>query len=246
MLALLPAVIAIGIAAFIAQAGPGGSRLERLSPIQYHTYASVIGVFVMLFCAAQAPELFGRDQRYGVLPLYFSRALARTDYAVARTGGLITGLLLMVLAPQVLLLVGRILLAADPITGWQRESPNLLPILLQGLLTVLVLGGISALIASYTPRRAYATAAIISVFIVPPVVVGIVSQIGRNGIWRYAELLSPGDVLDQTNATLFRTLADSPGLPAAALPEWTYLAVAIVVAVGSIGLTIRRYRRIAV
>ena len=31
----------------------------------------------MLFCAAQAPELFGRDQRYGVLPLYFSRALTR-------------------------------------------------------------------------------------------------------------------------------------------------------------------------
>jgi hypothetical protein len=42
----------------------------------------------MLFCAAQAPELFGRDQRYGVLPLYFSRVLTSIDYALARTGGL--------------------------------------------------------------------------------------------------------------------------------------------------------------
>ena len=42
----------------------------------------------MLFCAAQAPELFGRDQRYGVLPLYFSRVLTRVDYTLARAGGL--------------------------------------------------------------------------------------------------------------------------------------------------------------
>ena len=63
-LALIPAIVAVGIAALIAQAGPAGSRLESFSPIQYYTYASVIAVFVMLFCAAQAPELFGRDQRY--------------------------------------------------------------------------------------------------------------------------------------------------------------------------------------
>ena len=47
----------------------------------------------MLFCAAQAPELFGRDQRYGVLPLYFSRALTRSDYALAKVGGLFVALL---------------------------------------------------------------------------------------------------------------------------------------------------------
>ena len=50
----------------------------------------------MLFCAAQAPELFGRDQRYGVLPLYFSRVLTRLDYALARTGGLFLAVLLVI------------------------------------------------------------------------------------------------------------------------------------------------------
>ena len=49
----------------------------------------------MLFRAAQAPELFGRDQRYGVLPLYFSRVLTRVDYALARTGGLFIAILIM-------------------------------------------------------------------------------------------------------------------------------------------------------
>ncbi len=45
-------------------------------------------ILVMLFAAAQGPELFGRDQRYGVLPLYFSRVLTRIDYALAKTGAL--------------------------------------------------------------------------------------------------------------------------------------------------------------
>ncbi len=72
-LALLPAVIAVGIAALIAQAGPGGEALEDASPINHASYQGSAASLVMLFCAAQAPELFGRDQRYGVLPLYFSR-----------------------------------------------------------------------------------------------------------------------------------------------------------------------------
>jgi len=244
-LALIPAIVAVGIAALIAQAGPAGSRLESFSPIKYSTYASVIAVFVMLFCAAQAPELFGRDQRYRVLPLYFSRALARTDYALARAGGLAAGLLLMVLVPQVLLFLGRLLTAADPGTGWQTESPNLLPILLQALLTVLLLGGIASAIASYTPRRAYATAGIIAVFIIPPVIVGLVSGIGRGGIGRYAELLSPGDILERTNAFLFRTFATGPASLHRDLPDGAYLAAAIIGIVVSFGLTIRRYRRIA-
>ena len=63
-LALIPAIVAVGVAALIAQAGPGAATVESFSPIRYSTYADVIAVFVMLFCAAQAPELFGRDQRY--------------------------------------------------------------------------------------------------------------------------------------------------------------------------------------
>jgi len=244
-IALIPAIVAVGIAALIAQAGPGGSRLESFSPIKYYTYASVIAVFVMLFCAAQAPELFGRDQRYGVLPLYFSRALARTDYAIARVGGLAAGLLLMVLAPQLLLFIGRLLTAADPGTGWQSESPNLLPMLLQALVTVGLLGGIASVIASYTPRRAYATAGIIAVLIIPPIIVELVSNIGRGGLSRYVILLSPGDVLEHTNEIVFRTFATGPGGLSRDLPDAAYLAAAVIGIVVSIGLTIRRYQRIA-
>ena len=112
-----------GLTILPAPSSPSASRRSRrrraapsptASPIKYSTYNQVVIVFLMLFCAAQAPELFGRDQRYRVLPLYFSRAITRSDYALAKVGGLFVALLLVDLAPQVILFFGRVLVAADP------------------------------------------------------------------------------------------------------------------------------------
>ena len=114
---------AVGIAALATQAGDVGELVEAASPIRYETYHGLISTFVMLFCAAQAPELLGRDQRYGVLPLYFSRALARLDYALAKVLGLV-----VVAAgdgrsrPYAVLFVGRVLVAPDPIDGPRRRA----------------------------------------------------------------------------------------------------------------------------
>ena len=74
-----------------------------------------------LFCAAQAPELFGRDQRHGILSLYFSRALRRTDYALARILGFVAALVVLLLLPQVVLFLGRVLLSPDVVEGFRRD-----------------------------------------------------------------------------------------------------------------------------
>ena len=87
LLALLPSLLALGIIALIAQLGEAGEAMEALSPIQYATLFPFVAVLVFLFSASQSPELFGRDQRAGILPLYFSRATSRLDYAAARTLG---------------------------------------------------------------------------------------------------------------------------------------------------------------
>ena len=173
----LPALLAVGITALARQAG-AGDALGDANPIRHDTYWSLTSTLVMLFCAAQALELFGRDQRYGVLPLYFSRVLTRVDYALARTAGLFIAILIVTVTPQLLLSVGGILAASDPITGLGKELPEI-----PRYLTVCVLGsgvfaGVSAVIASYTPRRAYSVAAIIALFIVPPIVVGIIAAFG--------------------------------------------------------------------
>jgi ABC-2 type transport system permease protein len=244
-LAVLPAVLAVGFAALAAQAGPGGEVLEEASPIRYETYHGLVAVLVMLFCAAQAPELFGRDQRYAVLPLYFSRVLTRPDYALAKVGGLITALLAVELAPYIVLFVGRVLVAPDPATGLADEIAAVPRFVLQGVLVAGLLGGLASLIAAWTPRRAYATAVIIAVLLIPPIIVAIVGQLTNQDLARAIVLLSPSDILDGTNAALFGSIPDSAVVASVDLPDWAYFAAAAVGIVGSIALTVRRYQRIS-
>ena len=243
-LTLLPAVIAVGIAALAAQAG-AGDQLDEASPIRYDTYHGIASVLIILFCAAQAPELFGRDQRYSVLPLYFSRTLSRSDYAVAKLGGLVLALFLVDIAPQVVLFGGRVFVAEDPVTGILDEIQAVPRFLIQGALVAGLLGGLSGLIAAYTPRRAYATAAIIAVFIVSPIIVALVDNLASSDLARFIIFLSAPDVLAGTNAALFETTSsDNPVVASLDLPGSTYLIAAAIGIVGSIGLTIRRYLRI--
>jgi len=246
-LAILPAVIAVGFAALASQAGPGGEAIEQASPIRYESYYGLVGVLVMLFCAGQAPELFGRDQRYGVLPLYFSRVLTRPDYALAKVFGLLAVVFGVVLAPYVVLFIGRVFVAPDPVTGLGDEIGALPKFVAQALLVAGLLGGIASLISSWTPRRAYAIAAIIAVFIIPPIIVAILSQggVGNADIARASVLLSPGDILVGANAAIFGSIPDSPSVAAANLPGWSFIVAAIVGSVGSIALTVRRYQRIS-
>jgi ABC-2 type transport system permease protein len=243
-LAILPAILAVGIAALAAQAG-ASDVLERASPVRYETYHALTVTLLILFCAAQAPELFGRDQRFGVLPLYFSRAITRPDYALARLGGLILALLLVDLAPQLVLFTGRVLVASDPATGLANELPAVPRFALQALMTAGLLGGLSGLVSAWTPRRAYATAAIVAVFIIPPVVVALVDSTSGGDIAGWLTLLSPGDILDGGNAWVFGSISENAVIASSNLPGVAYVAAAILGSIVAVGLTMRRYVRIA-
>ena len=242
-LAVLPAILAVGIAALAAQAG-GGDILDEASPVRYETYHGLTVTLLMLFCAAQAPELFGRDQRYGVLPLYFSRALTRTDYAVARVAGLMVALLAIDLLPQAILFIGRVLVAPDPVAGFGHEVAAVPRFVGQGLLSAGLLGGIASLIAAWTPRRAYATAGIIATSLIPPVVVALVGTLDGGDVGRLLVLLSPGDILDGANAWIFGSISENPVVAAIALPGLVYVGAAVVGTVGTLALTVRRYLRV--
>jgi ABC-2 type transport system permease protein len=242
----LPAVIAVGLVALLGQIDPS-EVLEEGNPIRHETYQSLTSTLVMLFCAAQAPELFGRDQRYGVLPLYFSRVLTRVDYALARTGGLFLAILVIAVVPQLILSIGAILAAPDPLTGLREDLPDIPRYLAVSILASGVLGGVAAVIAAWTPRRAYATATIIGAFIVPPVVVGIVSELAVSDAARVLHLVSPGDVIEGANAAIFGILAEgSPTVMAAGLPGWVYIVAALVFAGVSLALVVRRYLTVTV
>jgi ABC-2 type transport system permease protein len=202
----------------------------------------VTSTLVMLFCAAQAPELFGRDQRYGVLPLYFSRVLTRIDYALARTAGLFIAILIVTIAPQLLLSIGAILAAPDPIAGLGEELPEIPRYLTVCLLGSGVFAGVSAVVASYTPRRAYAVASIIALFIVPPIIIGIIAALSVPDVARVLLLASPSDVVDGVNGAIYGPLRiGGETFVIASLDAWVYFAAAIAFVVGSLAIVVRRY-----
>ena len=242
-LAMLPAVAIVGALTMAAQFGVG-QRFANQAPIRYDTYFGAISTIVVLFCAAQAPELFGRDQRHGVLSLYFARALRRSDYALARVAGFMAALLILEFAPQLLLFLGRVLLSPDIPGAVGEDLPSIPPILAQGVLSAALLGGLSMAVSAFSPRRAYATAGIIALFTIPNIVAGIVAGLGSSVIGTWLILLSPTSVLDGTNAILF-DLPLSSDFFFIDLPDWAYIAAAVAGIVGSIAITVRRFARIA-
>lgn len=244
-IALLPAIVAVGIAALAAQAGPAGEMIEDASPIRYATYNGGILTLVILFCAAQAPELLGRDQRHGVLPVYFARALSRLDYVTAKVGGFMAALFAFIVVPHLLLFIGRVMAAPDPAAGLAEELPSMPAVVGQAALMAGLLGGIAMAVSAFTPRRAFATAAIIAAFIVPPIVVGLLLELGSADLAEVLVLLSPTDVLDGSNATLFGALPESPAILRGDLPGLLFVAVALAAIAAVSLLTVRRYLRIA-
>jgi len=242
-IAILPAVIVVGALTLAARMGIQ-RELEQASPISYDGYFNSISAIIALFCAAQAPELFGRDQRHGVLALYFARALRRSDYALARLAGFDLALLALLLFPQLILFIGRVLLSTDIAAAVGEDLPKVPAILGQALIVAGLLGGLAMAVSAFTPRRAYATAGIIALFVVPGLVASIVIQLGSSAIGNWLVLLSSGTVLDGTNALFFgHALPDD--LFFFELPVWLFLVAAIGEIGMSLGLVLRRFAGIA-
>ena len=244
-LAMLPAIIVVGITALANQAG-AGDQLAEASPIRHDTYQGLTSTLIMLFVAAQAPELFGKDQRYGVLPLYFSRVLTRFDYAIARLGGVFLAVFLVSVAPQVVLTLGVVLAASDPLAGLSKEAAEISRYLAVSGLAAGLLTAVAAVIAAWTPRRAYATAGIIAVFIVPPIVVLVVAELAAGDVARLLIFLSVADVLEGLNAAIFGTISDSTAVAAANFPGWVYVAACVAGIAGGVALVLRRYQGVSV
>ena len=98
---------AVANAVSVAQ---GGHRL-----VPYDTYLFQLRVLVMIiFIAAQAPELVSRDLRSHVLPLYFCRPLRRLDYPLAKLIAFILACLALIEIPLLLLYLGTIAQAHGP------------------------------------------------------------------------------------------------------------------------------------
>jgi ABC-2 type transport system permease protein len=111
---------------------------------------------VIIFIAAQAPELVSRDLRSRILPLYFCRPLRRGDYPLAKYLALTAALLILIEVPLLILYVGTIASAKGGSAVW-AQARALVPGLGVGLMWAVLFAAIGLVLASLTGRRAYST-----------------------------------------------------------------------------------------
>jgi hypothetical protein len=121
----LPAVIQLAFSSVIAQRVASSGQPVQL--LEYYDYFAGFYFLVFFFCVAQAPELVCRDQRYQVLPLYFTRSMGRIEYALARLGSLAVALFVVLLVPGVALFIGDVLMKPDAFKAIGDELPKALP-----------------------------------------------------------------------------------------------------------------------
>ena len=236
IIAFIPAIIQLGIAAIAS------GIVDLIKPENYYGYVQVA---VALFCAAVAPEIVGRDQRTRTLSLYFSRALLRRDYALAKLAAFTTALLLLTLLPQAVLFVGNMLATKDTTAFLQDNWQQLPRIVVSGLLIAALMASLSLAIAAQTSRRSYATVAVIAVFLVTTPLANIfVREAG--GIGHAAIFFSPFDLLAGATDWIFGAVSDREGIVFIAdLPGVVYPAVTLGIIALMTAIILRRYETIA-
>lgn len=233
-------IVPAAVAGAIQALAPGG-----LSPFNYDNYLWDLQPILALFVAAQAPELVSSDQRNRVLSLYFSHALARSDYALAKVGAMAAALFILALAPLLVILFASILASSDVPAAVGDQLGNLPQIVGSPVIYAIPLAALGMAIASFTPRRAYATGAIIAVFLVSAAVGGILAEAGRGRLSLVAPLINPFVLLDGTRDWLLgASIPDSP-VARADLAEPVFAALTAVITVIGIAAVLWRYRRIA-
>jgi ABC-2 type transport system permease protein len=236
LIALLPAIIQLGIGTL------GADNARLIKPESYYRYVEVV---LALFCAAVAPELVSRDQRSGTLTLYFSRALERTDYALANFAALTVSMLTLTLLPQLLLFVGNGLVVSDPASYLRDEWKQIPEIAGSAVLLSVVFAGIGLAVASYTPRRAYATVSVLAVFILGSAIGATLLSVSNQGVARYTLMISPFHVVAGFSLWFFGASPEAGNqLAKADIPGALYALEAAGVATIALGVFVRRCLRI--
>ena len=168
-LAYIPAIVFIGLAAFLTE----DLIREEILP-DYFEYYGFVTLAILLFTAFVAPEVLCTDRRTGMLSLYLASPLTRDTYLLAKAASVLTVLWTVTLGPLLLLLIAYTFEGAGP--GSVEDFLVLLGrILLAGITVALLWTALSMAISSVTSRKAFASAAIIISIIASGIVVEILA-----------------------------------------------------------------------
>ncbi|WP_144119219.1 ABC transporter permease [Catellatospora sichuanensis] len=208
--------------------------------LTYQELPGAASVVVMVFLAVVAPELVSRDLRNQTLPLYFSRPIRRSDYALAKLAAMATAVWLLMAAPQAVMFLGSAF-TADGASGVGAEARGMLGGWVVATCYTLVFSSLALLIASIASRRAFAAGAIVVVFMVTTPVVALMDELGKGGTAsQIAALFSPLTLPEGVREWLYGTSSTDVG-PFGPV----YGLVMLLLVAGCASLLVLRYRKVS-
>jgi ABC-2 type transport system permease protein len=157
---MTPAVVFVLIASVADELGAGGS-------ISGHAdYYELVSILVLIFSAIIAPELLCPDRRDRVLHLYLVRPLTSDDYVAGRWLAFFTITLALVYSGQIVLFVGSVFAAAEPLDYLKDNWLDAPRFLAAGLAVAAFTTTIPLAVSAFTTRRAFAAGFVIGLFII--------------------------------------------------------------------------------
>jgi ABC-2 type transport system permease protein len=206
----------------------------------YLQYIDGLAIPIVLFLAVVGPEIVCRDLRARVLPLYFSRPLRRSDYALAKLAAMISAVWLLLAGPLLLMFLGGVFDQTGGASGAWNEFTDFLGGLGYAAITAIVLGAFALPLASLSSRRAVGAVVIAAAFTVTTPIIGVVAEVGGTTARQLVPLVNPVSIVTGLESWIYQTDTLEIGRFGP-----LYLATAVaVVGVGTVAL-ILRYRKVA-
>ena len=257
--AIIPALVMtliVSIAEPLAEALPGPA-----------TYYEVIAFLLFLAGAVMAPELVTPDRKDRVIDLYFVRPISRNDYLVGRFAAFFVIVLVLAFSGQIMLQIGYILAASDPLDYLQDNWLDIPRFLGAGVLIALFITIVPMAVASFTTRRAYASVFVIGLFFISSIMAEALTSAEcsrpseeQSGAFdsggcepvtgdaaKWLSLISLSDVPARMNDLVFDTESGDPSMVAARdLNDSIRIGVYALLTLGPAMLLWWQYRRISV
>lgn len=238
VIASIPALVQLAIAAIVP---------ADFEYVGFESYFSFVSIVLALFCAVAAPEVVGRDQRHHTLALYFSRSLSRNDYVTAKFAALFGGLLIVLLIPQALLLTGNAVATEEVVDYLSGNAESVPPIIASSVVIAAMMGALSLAIACQTPRRYWASGAVIIYFVVSTALGSILHETISSTDGDYAFLISPIHVLEGTVYWIFNTTPDfDSDIYGVAVDGVYFFAAAVGYSLLGLAVVYRRFAKMAI
>jgi len=220
------------------------TAVAPIPPIPYAHYAYVLQVAIIVFVAAQAPQVVTGDIRFRLLSLYFSRPLERSDYVWAKLAALASGVFILLAVPMAILYAAILLSHTHALSDAVNETGRFAVGLSSAAIHAALLAALAMAIAALTRVRAFAVVGIVGVYLVTTSVAAIMG-----GVLRGADagvlfgLISPFSLLDGFQTWALRVDPTIP--PGPGHLGWAFGLATAGVLVAAAALLQLRYRRIA-